>query len=375
MAPFAHARVNVDAITSNARLLRERAGGTPLMGVVKADGYGHGMLPAARALIAGGASWLGTAQIKEGLALREAGITIPVMSWIIPPGEPVGAAIEADIDLGVSDRAVLDEVVAEARRLNLPARVQLKTDTGLNRGGVSRGDWESVVEAAARAEERGLIKVSGVWSHFACSDEPGHPSIQAQLDVFHESLGIADKAGLTPEVRHIANSAALLTLPEARFDLVRGGIASYGLCPIPDLSVPGLRPAMTLESKIALTKRVPAGSGVSYGHRYVTERETSLALVPLGYADGVPRAATNKGPLLLGGRRRTIAGTVCMDQFVVDVEDDAVAAGDYAILFGDPGEHTDVPTAQDWADALDTIPYEIVTRVGVRVPREYVGDS
>ncbi|SIO84782.1 alanine racemase [Nocardiopsis sp. JB363] len=375
MAPFAHARVNLDAITSNARLLRERAGGTPLMGVVKADGYGHGMVPAARALLAGGASWLGTALIKEGLELRRAGITVPVMSWIIPPGEPVGEAIEADIDLGVSDLGVLDEVIAEARRLGRTARVQLKADTGLHRGGVSPEDWESVVEAAARAEDEGFIKVSGVWSHFACADEIGHPSIRAQLGVFHQALDIAEKAGLSPEVRHIANSAALLTLPEARFDLVRGGIASYGLCPIPGFDVPGLRPAMTLESKVALTKRVPAGSGVSYGHRYLTEHETSLALVPLGYADGVPRAATNKGPVLLGGRRRTIAGTVCMDQFVVDIENDPVAAGEYAVLFGDPDEHPDVPTAEEWAEVLDTIPYEIVTRVGVRVPREYVGGS
>lgn len=375
MAPFAHARVNLDAITSNARLLRERAGGTPLMGVVKADGYGHGMVPAARALLAGGASWLGTALIKEGLELRRAGITVPVMSWIIPPGEPVDEAIEADIDLGVSDLGVLDEVIAEARRLGRTARVQLKADTGLHRGGVSPEDWESVVEAAARAEDEGFIKVSGVWSHFACADEIGHPSIRAQLGVFHQALDIAEKAGLSPEVRHIANSAALLTLPEARFDLVRGGIASYGLCPIPGFDVPGLRPAMTLESKVALTKRVPAGSGVSYGHRYLTEHETSLALVPLGYADGVPRAATNKGPVLLGGRRRTIAGTVCMDQFVVDIENDPVAAGEYAVLFGDPDEHPDVPTAEEWAEVLDTIPYEIITRVGVRVPREYVGGS
>ncbi|MBR8740958.1 alanine racemase [Nocardiopsis sp. MG754419] len=373
MAPFAHARVNLDAITSNARLLRELAGGTPLMGVVKADGYGHGMLPAARALVAGGATWLGTAFIKEALELRRAGITVPVMSWIIPPGEPVGEAIEADIDLGVSDRAVLDEVIDQARRRGGVARVQLKADSGLNRGGVARADWEPVVAAAALAEEEGILKVTGVWSHFACADEPGHPSIRAQLDVFHEALEIVEKAGLRPEVRHIANSAALLTLPEARFDLVRGGIASYGLCPIPGFDVPGLRPAMTLASKVALTKRVPAGSGVSYGHRYVTESETSLALVPLGYADGVPRAATNKGPVLIGGRRRIIAGTVCMDQFVVDIENDTVAAGEYAVLFGDPGELTDAPTAEDWAEVLDTIPYEIVTRIGARVPREYVG--
>ncbi|GAB3701853.1 alanine racemase [Nocardiopsis oceani] len=372
MAPFAHARVDLDAITSNARLLRELAAGTPLMGVVKADGYGHGMLPAAHALIEGGATWLGTAFIKEGLELRRAGITVPVLSWIIPPGEPVGEAIEADIDLGVSGRAVLDEVIAEARRLGRAARVQLKADTGLHRGGVDQADWESVVGAAAQAEEEGVLKVSGVWSHFACADEPGHPSIRAQLEVFHEALEAADKVGLAPEVRHIANSAALLTLPEARFDLVRGGIASYGLCPIPDYDVPGLRPAMTLESKVALTKRVAEGSGVSYGHRYFTEDETTLALVPLGYADGVPRAATNKGPVLLGGRPRVIAGTVCMDQFVVDVGDDPVEAGEYAVLFGDPNEYPAVPTAEDWAEVLDTIPYEIVTRVGARVPREYV---
>lgn len=373
MSHFAHARVDLGALADNVRLLRQRAGGTPFMAVVKADGYGHGLLPAARALIAGGASWLGTALIHEALELRRAGITTPVLAWIIPPGEPIGDAIEADVDLGVSDQAVLDAVVAEARRLGRRARVQLKADTGLNRGGVNMSDWTHLAESAARAENDGHVRVSGIWSHFACADEIGHPSIAVQLANFHEVLEISDKVGLQPEVRHIANSAALLTLPEARFDLVRGGIASYGLCPIPDYPVPGLRPAMTLQSRIALTKRVPAGSGVSYGHRYVTDRATNLALVPLGYADGVPRAATNKGPVLLGGRVRTISGTVCMDQFVVDVGEDQVEAGDHAVLFGDPTEHPAVPTAEDWAEILDTIPYEIVTRVGVRVPREYTG--
>ncbi|CAL9528519.1 Alanine racemase [Nocardiopsis dassonvillei] len=375
MAHFAHARVDLDAIAHNARLLRERAGGAALMGVVKADGYGHGMLPAARALLAGGATWLGTAFIHEALGLRAAGITAPVLAWIIPPGEPVDRAVENDIDLGVGDASVLDTVVAQARRLGRTARVQLKIDTGLNRGGVGRAEWGSLVEAAARAEEAGHLRVSGIWSHFACADEPGHPSIAAQLSVFHDALEAADKVGLAPEVRHIANSAALLTLPEARFDLVRGGIASYGLSPIPDYDVPGLRPAMTLRARVALTKRVPPGSGVSYGHRYVTDRETTLALVPLGYADGVPRAATNRGPVLLGGRERVISGTVCMDQFVVDVGDDEVAAGEYAVLFGDPAGHPGAPSAQDWARVLDTIPYEIVTRVGPRVPREYVGGT
>ncbi|WP_116246082.1 alanine racemase [Nocardiopsis sp. FIRDI 009] len=375
MAHFAHARVDLDAIADNVRLLREHAGGTPFMGVVKADGYGHGMLPAARAVLAGGATWLGTAFIHEALALRAAGITAPVLAWIIPPGEPVAEAVAAGIDLGVSDRAVLDAVVAAARELGRVARVQLKIDTGLNRGGVSAAEWPALVEAAARAEDAGDLRVSGVWSHFACADEPGHPSIARQLSSFHEALETADKIGLTPEVRHIANSAALLTLPEARFDLVRGGIASYGLVPIPGFDVPGLRPAMTLRSRVALTKRVGPGNGVSYGHRYVTKRDTTLALVPLGYADGVPRHATNKGPVLLGGRTHTISGTVCMDQFVVDVGDEPVEAGEHAVLFGDPTDHPATPTAGDWAEALDTIPYEIVTRVGARVPREYTGGA
>lgn len=375
MPHFAHARVDLDAITDNARLLREHADGTPLMGVVKADGYGHGMVPAARALAAGGASWLGTALIKEALGLRAAGIDLPLLAWIVPPGEPVGSAIAAGIDLGVSDPALLEVIAGEARRLGRTARVHLKTDTGLNRGGVAFSAWPALVEEAARLQDAGVLRVSGIFSHFACADEPGHPSIGSQLSVFHEALALADKAGLDPEVRHISNSAALLTLPEARFDLVRAGIATYGINPIPGYSVSGLRPAMTLRSRVALTKRVPEGSGVSYGHRYRTDRETTLALIPLGYADGVPRAATNKGPVLLGGRRRTIAGTVCMDQFVVDVGDDAVEAGEYAVLFGDPGEYPGAATAEDWAEVLDTIPYEIVTRVGVRVPREYVGGA
>ncbi|GLU49333.1 alanine racemase [Nocardiopsis ansamitocini] len=371
MPPFAEARIDLDAISANVASLAGRAPGSRVMGVVKADGYGHGMLPAARAALAGGATWLGTAFVSEALALRAAGIEVPVLAWILPPGEPLAAAVDAGIDLGASALGTLDEITATAHQTGRQARVHLKADTGLNRGGVAAGEWEAVVDAAARAEADGLIKAVGVFSHFACADEPGHPSIGAQLSAFHSALEIADKAGLRPEVRHIANSAATLTLPEAHFDLVRPGIASYGLSPIPALAGFGLRPAMTLSARTASVKRVPAGSGVSYGHRYVTDRETGLALVPLGYADGVPRAATNIGPVFLGGKRRTIAGTVCMDQFVVDVGDDPVAPGDATVIFGagDNGE----PTAQDWADVLDTISYEIVTRIGARVPRAYVG--
>ncbi|GAA3758774.1 alanine racemase [Spinactinospora alkalitolerans] len=371
MSPFAEARVDLDVISANVAALRERAPGSHVMGVVKADGYGHGILPAARAALAGGATWLGTAFVEEALVLRRAGIRVPVLAWIIPPGAPLAAAIAADIDIGVSSRWVVDELVTAAEEAGRPARVHLKADTGLNRGGITAGEWPAVVEAAARAEAAGLLRVTGLFSHFACADEPGHPSIAAQLGAFHEALEHADKAGLRPEVRHLANSAATLTLPEAHFDLVRPGIASYGFSPIPGLPGTGLRPAMTLSAGIAVVKRVPEGSGVSYGHRYVTDRPTTLALVPLGYGDGVPRAATNVGPVFVGGRRRTVSGTVCMDQFVVDVGDDAVEPGEPAVLFG-PGDDGE-PTAQDWADVLGTISYEIVTCVGQRVPRTYLG--
>ncbi|TDQ51429.1 alanine racemase [Actinorugispora endophytica] len=371
MPSFAEARVDLDAISANVAVLVERAAGALVMGVVKADGYGHGMVPAARAALAGGATWLGTAFIDEALGLRAAGIDAPLLAWIVPPGEPIAEAVEAGIDIGVGSTWTADEVVAAARRTGRTARVQVKADTGLNRGGIGEADWPRVIEAVARAEADGLVTVTGLFSHFACADEPGHPSVAAQLAVFHEALEFAEKAGLRPEVRHIANSAAALTLPEARFDLVRPGIAAYGLSPVPGLDVPGLRPAMTLSARVAGCKRVPAGSGVSYGYRYTTDRETTLALVPLGYGDGVPRAATNTGPVLVGGRRRTIAGTVCMDQFVVDIGDDTVEPGDRAVLFG-PGDGGE-PTAQDWADALGTISYEIVTRVGRRVPRAYTG--
>ena len=248
--------------------------------------------------------------------------------------------------------------------------MHLKIDTGLSRGGAPAADWPDLVTAAAKAAAAGDVQVIGIWSHFAYADAPGHPTIARQVAEFTEAVEVARRLGVDPPLRHLANSAATLTLPAAHFDLVRPGIAVYGLTPVPP-EWHGLTPAMTLRSSVALAKRVPAGSGVSYGHVYTTGRETGLALVPLGYADGVPRNATSVGPLFLGGRRRTISGRVCMDQFVVDVGDDAVTAGDEVVLFG-PGRDGE-PTAQDWADATGTISYEIVTRVGARVPRAYRG--
>ena len=228
--------------------------------------------------------------------------------------------------------------------------------------------------AAAKAEADGVVQVIGVWSHLAYADDPRHPTVAQQHRSFAEALEIAGAAGLAPTVRHLANSAATLALPDTHYDLVRPGIAVYGLSPGPRVGSSaelGLVPAMTLVSEVALTKRVPGGHGVSYGHRYTTERETTLALVPLGYADGVPRHLTNVGEVALAGVRYRIAGAVCMDQFVLDVGDAKVAAGDEVLLFG-PGDNGE-PTADDWADAIGTINYEIVSRIGARVPREYVG--
>ena len=368
------ARIDLDAIRDNVAVLAERAaGGAQVMAVVKADGYGHGLVPSARAAVAGGAVWLGVAFLEEALALRAAQVDVPLLAWLVTPGEDLAPAVQADVDLGVYDERQLDAAAAAARAAGRTARLHLKADTGLARGGATPDAWPDLCTAAAKAEADGAVRVVGVWTHFAFADGgPDHPVNGRQTGVFREALEVAERAGLRPDVRHLANSAATLTAPATHFDLVRPGVAVYGLSPVPDRGGPrdfGLRPAMTLASTVALTKRVPPGTGVSYLHRYVTERETTLALVPLGYADGVPRSATNLGPVHLAGRRRTIAGTVCMDQFVLDVGDDDVSAGDEVLLFG-PGDAGE-PTAQDWAELLGTISYEIVTRVGARVPRTY----
>ncbi|MFB9461597.1 alanine racemase, partial [Streptomyces cinereospinus] len=293
-----------------------------------------------------------------------------------PRGGRGGAPVEADLDVSVSGMWALREVTEAARRAGRPARVQLKADTGLGRNGCQPGDWAALVAAAGRAEAEGLVRVTGLWSHFACADEPGHPSVAAQLVRFREMVAYAEREGLSPEVRHIANSPATLTLPESHFDLVRTGIALYGISPSPEIGTPadfGLRPVMTLSASLALVKQVPGGHGVSYGHRYTTPGETTLALVPLGYADGVPRHASGTGPVLIGGKWRTVAGRIAMDQFVVDLGGDEPAPGTEAVLFG-PGDRGE-PTAEDWAQAAGTIAYEIVTRIGTRVPRVYVGEE
>ncbi|HET9516644.1 MAG TPA: alanine racemase [Actinoplanes sp.] len=371
----AEVRIDLDAIRSNVALLRA-ATTAEVMAVVKADGYGHGMLPAARAALAGGATWLGVCTLDEALELRRGGIRAPVLAWLVAPGLPLHDAVAADVDLSAAGLAQLAELIAAGRRVGRPARVHLKIDTGLARNGCTPADWPALVDAAAKAQADGDLEVVGIWSHFVYADAPGHATVDRQLAEFAEALAVAERGGVVPRYRHIANSAATLTRPDAHFDMVRPGIAIYGLSPLPIEPTGayrhGLRPAMTVQARVALTKRVPAGQGVSYGHTYVTDRETTLALVPLGYADGVPRHASNVGPVRLAGRNRTIAGRVCMDQVMIDCGDDPVAAGDVAVLFGTGDDGG--PTADDWAEAVGTINYEIVTRFhSLRVPRVYDG--
>ena len=365
--------VELPLIRRNVEVLRAHTG-VAMMTVVKADGYGHGMVPAARAAREGGAEWLGVATIDEALALRDAGDTGRVLCWLGVPGEDYAAAIAADVDVTAYSVAELAEVAAGARSAGRPARLQLKVDTGLSRGGAPLATWADVVAEARAGEQRGDWTVTGIWSHLACSDEPDHPANDAQEAAFREALAVAEAGGLRPDVRHLANSAAAILRPSARFDLVRCGIASYGLDPAPGRTPDlGLLPAMTVQAELAMVKRVEAGAGVSYGHTWHAEGTTTLAVVPVGYGDGVPRHAGNRAEVLVGDRRRPVRGRVCMDQFVVDLDGDEASAGDRVTLFG-TGRQGE-PTAQDWAEACDTISYEIVTRIGGRFARRYTDEE
>ncbi|NUS71946.1 MAG: alanine racemase [Corynebacteriales bacterium] len=369
----AEAVIDLDAIRDNTAVLAGQTSAA-VMAVVKADGYGHGMVPAARAALAGGATYLGACTVSEALALRAAGIDAPMLAWLFSPSVDLAPAVLAKIDLSAASVDDLRRIEAAVDATGVTARVHLKVDTGLGRNGSPAQLWPELLQLAAKAQASNAIEIVGVWSHFACADEPGHPSIVAQLDAFEDALNLAAQLGVRPLLRHLANSAATLTVPRSHFDMVRPGIALYGLSPMHGReSEFGLRGAMTLRAEVALTKRVGAGHGVSYGLTYTTDRETTLALIPLGYGDGIPRALSSKAPIFVNGAWHTIAGRVCMDQVVIDVGDEKVLPGDVAILFG-PGDAGE-PHVNDWAEAMDTINYEIVTRISARVPRRYVGGA
>ncbi|MEO3745601.1 alanine racemase [Plantactinospora sp. B5E13] len=368
LPPLAEAVIDLDAIAHNTRVLAGLTG-ADLLAVVKADAFGHGFLEIARTTLNVGARWLGVTSQTEALRLRAAGIDAPVLSWLHAPDEDFGPAIAARIDLSVASVAHLRGIAAAAGRTGRRAEVHLKADTGLSRNGATDTDWPELVRVARGNELLGRIRVRGVWSHLAGGETPGDPRDAVQLRRFDRALELARAGGLTPEVRHLANSAGLVGLPETHFDLVRVGIALYGPEPRADRQV-GLRPAMTVRSRVILTKRVPAGTGISYGHDYVAPAETTLALVPVGYADGVPRIVSGRGEVWIGGRRRPIAGRVTMDQIVVDVGDLPVRTGDEVLLFGDGSRGE--PVVADWARWAGTNPHEIFTGIGARVARRYL---
>ena len=376
MSPAARAEIVVDlaAIRHNVRLLRELTAPAAMMTVVKADGYGHGLVPAGRAAREAGAEWLGVATIEEALELRAAGDEGRVLCWLGVPGENYAGAIAADVDVCAYTVAELAEIRAGVAVAGRPARLQLKVDTGLSRGGAATEDWAGVVEVARKGEAAGDWKVTGIWSHFACSDEPDHPANDAQEKVFLDALDVAEQAGLRPEVRHLANSAAAILRPSSRFDLVRCGIASYGLDPAPGVTPDiGLVPAMTARAALSLAKPIRSGAGVSYGHTWTADHDTTVGLVPVGYGDGVPRHAGNVAEVWLAGRRRPVRGRICMDQFVVDLDGELPEPGAEIVLFGTGFDSE--PTATEWAEACGTINYEIVTRIGGRMVRRYVDEG
>jgi alanine racemase len=369
--PRAEAIVDLDALRHNVTLLAERAAasGAATMAVVKADGYGHGALPVARAALEAGATWLGACSLAEALTLRGAGITAPILSWLEVAGEEFAPGVAANIDLTASSVRELGHILGAGQRAGKVPRVHLKIDTGLSRNGCPVEEWPELVDVAAKAHADGYARIIAIWSHLACADEPGHASVDVQATRFQEAYEVTTAAGLRP-LRHLANSAATLNRPDLHFDLVRVGIAMYGLNPLPYPE--DLRPVMTFRSSVSLTKRIAAGEAVSYGQTWTAPADTNLALVPVGYADGIPRLLSGRLDVWLAGRRRPVVGRVCMDQIVVDCGDDLVPVGEEVVLFGE-GTHGE-PTATEWANTLGTIDYEIVTGMyRPRVTRTYRG--
>lgn len=360
------AEVDVAAIRENAAWLKAQAAAPALLAVVKADGYGHGMLAAARAAIDGGADWLGVALVEEGAALRAAGIDTAVLLFTEPPVAAIPALLDAGLTPAVYSPAFLTALDAAAvARGGPPVGVHLKLDTGMRRVGVPQGDWE---DALRHVRDARALALDGLWSHLAVADEPDHPVTAEQAVAFRRGLALAGALGVPPRLAHLCNSAGTLTLHDEHHDLVRTGIALYGLDPGGGLTAgTPLRPALALYSRLSLVKRLAAGEAVSYGLRWTASRATTVGTVPAGYADGVTRGLTNRGMVLINGRERPMVGTICMDQFMVDLGGDEARVGDEVVLLGEQGGRR--VSAEDWAARLGTITYEVATSIGARVPR------
>lgn len=366
------ALVDLDAVAHNVRLMKQIAGSAELLAVVKANAYGHGWDAVARTAVRNGARWLGVATAAEALALRRSGLEGPVLMWLHAPGEDLSAVLAQEIDVAVSSSQQLHDLADQAHTGVTVAHVHLKIDTGLARGGASVGHWPALVSVAAQYEREGRIRVRGIWSHLADAETPDSHRSARQLQTFQNALTFARTAGLKPTLVHLANSAGSFTLPESRFDMVRSGLALYGIEPVPG-QVTGLRPALTLQASVIVTKRLRAGAHVSYGQQWQARTDTTLALVPLGFADGIPRQGWRNAAVWINGVRCPVAGPITMDQLIVDVGDARVSAGDQAVIFGD-GRRGE-PTVADWARWADTVPSDILCSISDRVPRRYLPQS
>ena len=394
------AAVDLAAIRHNLGVLRAAAPGALQLATVKANAYGHGLLPVARAALDGGADWLGVAQLAEAFTLRcgldEAGVAraeAPILAWISTSSSDFAAAIEADIDLSVSWTWVLADICAAARQVGRPARVHVKIDTGMSRAGSTLADLPALASALRMAADDGLVDVVGAWSHMSRADDPseaGNASTASHVRIFEEGLAILADAGVTPRIRHLSATSGILWHPEAHYDMVRAGIGLYGLSPDPAVATAeqlGLIPALELRAPLTSVKVIEEGTPASYGGTWVAPTRRWIGLVPLGYGDGILRAVSNRARVVVhtasGPFNAPIVGRVCMDQFMVDLgqaegspgtptarSGQAPAApGDIATLFGSGagGE----ALADDWAQAAGTINYEIVTHLGAHIPRIY----
>lgn len=394
------AAVDLAAIRHNLGVLRAAAPGALQLATVKANAYGHGLLPVARAALDGGADWLGVAQLAEAFTLRhgldEAGVAradAPILAWISTSSSDFAAAIEADIDLSVSWTWVLADICAAARQVGRPARVHVKIDTGMSRAGSTLADLPALASALRMAADDGLVDIVGAWSHMSRADDPseaGNASTASHVRIFEEGLAILADAGVTPRIRHLSATSGILWHPEAHYDMVRAGIGLYGLSPDPAVATSeqlGLIPALELRAPLTSVKVIEEGTPASYGGTWVAPTRRWIGLVPLGYGDGILRAVSNKARVVVhtasGPFNAPLIGRVCMDQFMVDLGP-AVGSpgtptarsgqapaipGDIATLFGSGigGE----ALADDWAQAAGTINYEIVTHLGAHIPRIY----
>ena len=375
MSNLRGAYIDLAAIRDNVKVLCDLARNSEVMAVVKADAYGHGLIPVSKAARQGGATWLGTALLEEAIELRKSGDKGRILTWLGSNQDRWQECVELGIDLSVSSIENVSAIINAAKVTGKTAQVHIKVDTGLGRNGVMPNDLADLTNLLEEAKASGLVEVVAVWTHFALADAPSSPTIAKQLEVLDESFKYVESRGFKNLMKHAANSAATLTAPNAHFDLVRPGIAVYGITPggeVGKASEFGLRPAMALKAQAVVVKKVPAGHGISYGAEYVTKTDTRIALIPLGYADGIPRIAGNKGPVMAHGKKFSVAGRVCMDQFVIDIGDLDFLTGDEVVLFGDPAKNE--PDVEEWAKASQSIGYEIVTRLGPRVPRIYLNE-